>query len=100
MHLPQTKGVKSVVKIDQNKAAWIAALAGVGAAVIGSLALWPLMRRMLRNYDEQQQHQKNIEAGFADVEEDAFQKKVDAKLAAKEVDPNDKSVKAQMTRLR
>jgi hypothetical protein len=48
----QTKGVKSIVKIDPSDAAWYAAAGGGGAGLIGTLAMWPFMRRLLRQYDE------------------------------------------------
>uniref|UniRef100_A0A383WJI0 Phosphate transporter n=1 Tax=Tetradesmus obliquus TaxID=3088 RepID=A0A383WJI0_TETOB len=102
-----TKGVSAVVKIKTEKAAWLAAVSGVGAAVIGTAALWPLMKRMVAKYDRQHGGSKDasdivIDAGgkFKDVEEDEFQKKVDNMLAAKEVDPNDKSIGAYFTRFR
>jgi sodium-dependent phosphate transporter len=98
-----TKGVRGVANIDINTAAWIAAVAAVGCAIVGSAALWPVMRRNLKKYDAQHdpalaKHQEN--GKFRDVEEDAFQKKIDQRLQAKEVDPNDKSFGAYLTRFR
>jgi hypothetical protein len=99
--------VSAVVKIKTEKAAWLAAVSGIGAAIIGTAALWPLMKRMVAKYDRQHGGGKDstdivIDAGgkFKDVEEDEFQKKVDRALAAKEVDPNDKSIGAYLTRFR
>lgn len=104
---PQTKGVSAVVKIKTEKAAWLAAVSGVGAAIIGTAVLWPIMKRMVAKYDRQHGGSKDasdivIDAGgkFKDVEEDDFQKKVTNMLAAKEVDPNDKSIGAYLTRFR
>lgn len=48
----QTKGVRGVATIEVNTAAWIAAAAAGGAAVIGTAILWPVMKRVLRKYDE------------------------------------------------
>jgi hypothetical protein len=99
--------VSAVVKIKTEKAAWISAVAGIGAALIGSIALWPLMKRMVAKYDRQHNGSKDanevvIEAGgrFKDVEEDEFQQKIDRALSKKEVDPNDKSFSAYLTRFR
>jgi len=49
--LVQTKGVKSIVQINPTDAAWYAAVGGAGAAVVGTLVVWPLMRRVLKKYD-------------------------------------------------
>jgi hypothetical protein len=48
----QTKGVRSIVKIEPNDAAWYAAAGGAGAGLIGTLAVWPFMRKLVRQYDE------------------------------------------------
>ncbi|WIA36993.1 hypothetical protein OEZ86_008230 [Tetradesmus obliquus] len=100
-----TKGVRGIATIDINQAAWIAAAAASGCAVLGSAALWPLMKRMLRNYDAAQnslpsKDAQGAAAAAVDVEEDAFQKAIERKLAPVEVDPNDKSVKAYFNRFR
>jgi hypothetical protein len=54
-----TKGVKSIVSIEPKDAAKWAAIGASGAAVIGTLAVWPFMRKLLRQYDDAH----NIEAG-------------------------------------
>jgi hypothetical protein len=46
--LLQTKGVKGVATIDINTAAWIAAVASVGCAILGSALLWPVMKSNLK----------------------------------------------------
>jgi hypothetical protein len=96
-----------VIKISTEKAAWISAVSGVGVALIGTVALWPLMKRMVAKYDREHTGSKDsgdvvIDAGgkFKDPEEDEFQKKVDRALSAKEVDPSDKSFGAYFTRFR
>jgi hypothetical protein len=50
--LMQTKGVKSIVSIKPEDAAWYAAIGGGAAAVVGSAIAWPLMRKLLKQYDE------------------------------------------------
>lgn len=102
-----TKGVKSIVSIKPTDAAWYSAVAAVGAAVIGTAAVWPFMRKLVRQYDEAHNadgSSKDTESGHggktSGIEEDRFQKAVAAKLAPIEVDPEDKSVKAHMTRFR
>lgn len=97
--------MRGIATIDINQAAWIAAAAASGCAVLGSAALWPLMKRMLRNYDAAQnslpsKDAQGAAAAAVDVEEDAFQKAIERKLAPVEVDPNDKSVKAYFNRFR
>jgi sodium-dependent phosphate transporter len=99
-----TKGVKNYVSIDQTKGAWLAAVSAAGAALLGSALLWPLMRRNLRKYDDQQV--ASIESGkdagekSVFVEEDKFQKAVAERLKPVEVDPNDKSIGAYFKRFR
>jgi hypothetical protein len=44
----QTKGVRGIASIEIDTAAWIAAVAAVGAAVVGSALLWPVMRRNVK----------------------------------------------------
>lgn len=44
----QTKGVQNTRKIDQATAAWIAAAAAGGCAIVGTALLWPFMRRNVR----------------------------------------------------
>jgi hypothetical protein len=68
----QTKGVKSIVSIKPTDAAWYAAVAGVGAGLIGTLAVWPFMRKLLREYDENHSGTKDTEAGYktSGIEED------------------------------
>lgn len=53
MVLLQTKGVRGVANIDINTAAWIAAVAAVGCAIVGSAALWPVMRRLVHHVNVQ-----------------------------------------------
>lgn len=48
----QTKGVKSIVSIKPEDAAWYAAVGGAGACVLSILLVWPIMRRSLRQYDQ------------------------------------------------
>lgn len=50
---PQTKGVKSIVSIKPENAAWYAAIGGGGAALLGSAIAWPIMRKVVKRYDEQ-----------------------------------------------
>lgn len=50
----QTKGVRAVVKIETAEGAWISAVAAVGAAIVGTAIMWPVMKRYLRKYDESQ----------------------------------------------
>eukprot|EP00878_Enallax_costatus_P033281 GHUV01036692.1.p1 GENE.GHUV01036692.1~~GHUV01036692.1.p1 ORF type:complete len:538 (+),score=156.99 GHUV01036692.1:799-2412(+) len=97
-----TKGVRAVVEIEINTAAWISAAAAVGSAAIGSAILMPLMKRRLAAYDARNSAllMKDVNGKFADVEEDNFQKKIADKLKPVEVDPNDKSVKAYYNRFR
>ncbi|WIA17922.1 hypothetical protein OEZ85_009416 [Tetradesmus obliquus] len=97
-----TKGVRNTVSIELDTAAWIAAVAAVGAAIVGSALLWPVMRRNVRRYDEahDMENIKDEKGRHRDVEEDAFQKKVAAYLSARPVDPDDKSFKARRTRFR
>ncbi|WIA38221.1 hypothetical protein OEZ86_001565 [Tetradesmus obliquus] len=95
-----TKGVKGVATITMDSAAWIAAVAAVGAAILGSALLWPVMRNNLKKYDTAHDLGASKDGKHADVEEDAFQKKIAAKLQAKPVDPEDKSFKASCTRFR
>eukprot|EP00775_Hariotina_reticulata_P003090 gene3090-3369_t len=102
-----TKGVRGIATIEVNTAAWIAAVAAVGCAVVGSALLWPVMRRQLRKYDAAATgaaipaKTSGVENGphkFGDVEEDQFQKKIAAKLQPVAVDPNDKSFGAYFRR--
>jgi hypothetical protein len=58
----QTKGVRSIVKIEATDAAWYSAVAGVGAGLLGTLAVWPFMRKLLRQYDEQNSLPKDAQA--------------------------------------
>eukprot|EP00775_Hariotina_reticulata_P009363 gene9363-9526_t len=109
-----TKGVRGVVDIETDQAAWISAAAAGGSAIVGSLILWPVMKRFVRKYDEAHSavggmgkdgsrtgNEVVVDAsGFKDVEEDNFQKKIDNELQAVEVDPNDKSFGAYMKRFR
>uniref|UniRef100_A0A383W377 Phosphate transporter n=1 Tax=Tetradesmus obliquus TaxID=3088 RepID=A0A383W377_TETOB len=97
-----TKGVRNTTVIELDTAAWIAAVAAVGAAIVGSALLWPVMRRNVRRYDEahDMENSKDEKGRHRDVEEDAFQKKVAAYLSARPVDPADKSFKARRTRFR
>jgi hypothetical protein len=48
----QTKGVKGIVSIKADEGAKWAAIGGAGACVLSLLALWPLMRSSLRQFDE------------------------------------------------
>lgn len=97
-----TKGVRAVVEIEVDKAAWLSAVSAVGAALIGSAILLPYMKKRLAAYDAQNSTlpTKDADGKFADVEEDDFQKRVDEKLKPVEVDPNDKSMKAYFNRFR
>jgi hypothetical protein len=64
--------VKSIVSIKPADAAWYAAVAGVGAGLIGTLVVWPFMRKLLRQYDEDHGSSKDTEAGYktSGIEED------------------------------
>jgi hypothetical protein len=66
----QTKGVRSIVKIEPSDAAWYAAAGGGGAGLIGTLAVWPFMRRLLRKYDEARALPSKDGFKVQDVEED------------------------------
>jgi hypothetical protein len=46
--LLQTKGVRGIASIETDTAAWIAAVSAVGAAIMGSAILWPVMRSKVR----------------------------------------------------
>jgi solute carrier family 20 (sodium-dependent phosphate transporter) len=94
-----TKGAKNLVSISYDTAAWISAVAGVGAAVLASLILFPIISRNLKKMDG---GSKSVEEGgkFQDVEVDKFQQGVADKLKAVPVDPNDKSVGAFFKRFR
>lgn len=98
--LPQ--GVRAVVTIETNEAAWMSAAGAVGAAVVGSIVLLPLMKRRLAAYDARNSElpMKDGNGKFADVEEDEFQKKIADKLRPVEVDPNDKSIGGYYKRFR
>lgn len=96
------QGIRAVVRLELEKAAWLSAVGAVGAAVLGSLVFMPLMRRRLKNFDAQASGLPVTKDNgkFADVEEDEFQKKIDALLQPVEVDPDDKSLKARWNRFR
>jgi hypothetical protein len=76
----QTKGVRAVVTIENAQGAWMSAVGAVGASIVGTLVMWPVMKRYLRKYDEKVQNKDAangghvvIEAGrsqYEDVEED------------------------------
>jgi hypothetical protein len=68
----QTKGVRSIVKIEATDAAWYSAVAGAGAGLIGTLAVWPFMRKLLRQYDEQNSLPKDAQSDYktSGIEED------------------------------
>lgn len=57
------------MSIETPQGAWMAAVGAVGAAVIGTLIMWPVMKRYLRKYDEAQIiiPVANGEAGGKDV---------------------------------
>lgn len=90
--------MRGIVTIDINTAAWIAAVGAAGAAVVGTAILWPVMKRVLRKYDERMALPKDGDAVKIEVEEDTFQKKVAAALRPNEVEPNDKSLGAYFKR--
>jgi hypothetical protein len=48
VHYVQTKGVRGIASIETDTAAWIAAVSAVGAAIVGSAILWPVMRSKVR----------------------------------------------------
>jgi hypothetical protein len=50
------------VSIDPKDAAWYSAAAGAGAGLLGSLAILPFMRKVLREYDVQHELPKDAEA--------------------------------------
>jgi solute carrier family 20 (sodium-dependent phosphate transporter) len=102
-----TKGVRSIVSIEPANAAWYAACGAGGAAIVGTLAVWPFMRKLLRQYDEAHNIEagKNVEGAPPTTDsvfmpEDRFQKKIADKLKAVEVDPEDKSWGANFKRFR
>jgi hypothetical protein len=70
----QTKGVKSIVSIKPENAAWYAAIGGAGAAVLGSAIAWPMMRKLVREYDQNHTLPKDAEGNTtyktSGVEED------------------------------
>jgi hypothetical protein len=66
----QTKGVKSIVSIDPKDAAWYAAAGAGGAGLIGTLAVWPIMRKMLRSYDDAHDLTKDTDHKTSGIEED------------------------------
>ncbi|KAF6263080.1 phosphate transporter [Scenedesmus sp. NREL 46B-D3] len=97
-----TKGVRGIATIELADAAWIAAVAAVGCAIVGSALLWPVMKRKVRNYDAAHDlaGAKDENGRHRDVEEDEFQKRVANYLKPRHVDPEDKSFRAYRTRFR
>ena len=51
-----TKGAKNLVSIPEAKGAWIAAVAGAGAAGVACVALFPIMTKYVKNFDAAQQN--------------------------------------------
>jgi len=71
----QTKGVKSIVSIEPANAAWYSAVGGVGAGLVGTLAVWPFMRKLVRQYDEQNSLPKDADVAnykTSGIEEDRW----------------------------
>eukprot|EP00882_Tetradesmus_deserticola_P017252 GHRQ01018475.1.p2 GENE.GHRQ01018475.1~~GHRQ01018475.1.p2 ORF type:complete len:219 (+),score=51.75 GHRQ01018475.1:3-659(+) len=97
-----TKGVRGIATIELPTAAWIAAVAAVGSAIVGTAILWPVMRRKVKKYDEAHslEGMKDEHGKHRGVEEDEFQKKVANYLKPRAVDPEDKSFRAYRTRFR
>jgi hypothetical protein len=66
--------VRSIISIKPEDAAWYSAVAGAGAGLIGTLAVWPFMRKVLREYDERHNLPKDAEANLnyktSGIEED------------------------------
>jgi hypothetical protein len=61
--------VRNIVKIAPADAAWYSAVAAVGATIIGTLGVWPLMRRSVAQYDASHNADgtaKDAETGAAD----------------------------------
>jgi sodium-dependent phosphate transporter len=94
-----TKGVKATVKIDYDMGAWIAAVAAVGVALIGSIIGFPFLRKAARQVDEEG-NVIDVEKAQAEYDEGSWQKKIAERLRPKHVDPEDKSMGAKMTRAR
>lgn len=94
--------MRAVVVIELDKAAWISAVAAVGAAAVGSAVLIPVMKRRLAQYDARNSAlpTKDASGNYAEVEEDNFQKRIAEKLKPVEVDPNDKSITAYFNRFK
>jgi hypothetical protein len=97
--------VKGIVTISPENGAWYAAAGAAGATLIGTAIIWPLMKRSLSTFDNQ--NANSIEAGkdatagsSAFLEEDRFQRAVAEKLKPVHVDDNDKSVGATFKRFR
>ena len=106
-----TKGAKNIVSFSWTKGAWVAAIVAAIFAAVGSLALIPLVKKYLRDYDNE--GKTGVEAGegkcadgsgapakHADVECDGFQNKVAGFLNATHVDESDKSVRAKVLRFK
>lgn len=103
-----TKGAKNIVSFGWSQGAWVAAIVAAIFAAVGSLALIPLVKKNLREYDSQ--GATGVEAGKAvdgnekvkhqDVECDGFQNKVAGFLGATHVDEGDKSARAKFLRFK
>ena len=103
-----TKGAKNIVSYSWSQGAWVAAIVAACFAAVGSLALIPLMKKNLKDFDNQSAN--GVEAGkgvdgdgkakHQDVECDNFQTKVSSALGATHVDPTDKSARAHFLRFK
>eukprot|EP00877_Chromochloris_zofingiensis_P004930 jgi/Chrzof1/14438/Cz09g02260.t1 len=104
-----TKGAKNYVSLDWGFGAWVSAVAAAGCAILSCFIFWPLMRNMVKKYDEAQNAlptkdvvnaDGTITQTKGDVEVDAFQQRVFNMLKPIHVDPEDRSWKARVTRFR
>jgi sodium-dependent phosphate transporter len=97
-----TKGVKNMVTIPYPMGAWIAAVAGVGVALLSIVVGFPFLRKKAQEVDEQGNVLSDLEkvAKDGEFDEGSWQKSIADKLKPKEVDPEDKSWGAKMTRVR
>jgi sodium-dependent phosphate transporter len=97
-----TKGAKNLVSIPEATGAWIAAVAGAGAAVLASLVLFPMITKMLKKADERSVTVKDAEGNekFQDVEADKFQAAIADKLKPVEIHETDSKATAFFKRFR
>lgn len=89
-----TKGAKNLVSIPEAKGAWISAVAGAGAAVLASLALFPIIGKRLKALDQQSNEDvmvkdANGQMRYTDAETDNFQSRIAEKLGPVEVHESD-----------